>query len=34
MIPKVDNDGEKHCRADVKESADVPKQSTGLCDVS
>ena len=34
MIPKVDNDGEKHCRADVKESACFPKQSNGLCDVS
>ena len=34
MIPKVDNDGEKHCRADVKESADVPKLSMSLFDVA
>jgi hypothetical protein len=33
MIPDVGN-GQEHCGANVKESADVPKQSTALFDIA
>jgi len=34
MIPKVDNYDHKQSRADIKESADVPKQSISLLGVA
>jgi len=32
MVQGVDNDSQKNCGSNVKESANLPKQSTGLFD--